>query len=56
MGHPAGGTSGLTTYGASRQLVVPAPGPDGEVAIDLNRVYNMPCAYTEFAICPAHQR
>jgi uncharacterized protein (DUF1684 family) len=46
------GTSGRTTYGASRQLVVPAPGPDGEVVIDLNRVYNMPCAYTEFAICP----
>jgi uncharacterized protein (DUF1684 family) len=22
------------------------------VVIDLNRVYNMPCAYTEFAICP----
>ena len=45
-------TSGVTTYPANRQLVTPAPSPDGEVRIDFNRAYNMPCAYTDFATCP----
>ena len=45
-------TSGVTTYPANRQLVTPAPSPDGEVQIDFNRAYNMPCAYTDFATCP----
>jgi uncharacterized protein len=44
-------TSGVTTYPANRQLVTPAPSPDGEVRIDLNRAYNMPCAYIDFATC-----
>ena len=46
------GTSGRTTYDACRQLLLPAPGADGRVLVDFNRVYNMPCAYTEFATCP----
>jgi uncharacterized protein len=45
-------TSGVTTYPANRQLVTPAPSPAGEVRIDFNRAYNMPCAYTDFATCP----
>jgi uncharacterized protein (DUF1684 family) len=45
-------TSGVTTYPANRQLVTAAPSPDGEVTIDFNRAYNMPCAYTDFATCP----
>ena len=45
-------TSGVTTYPANRQLVVPPPAPDGTVRIDFNRAYNMPCAYTDFATCP----
>ena len=28
------------------------PGPDGELTLDLNRVVNLPCAFTEFATCP----
>ncbi len=50
------GTSGTTTYEASRQLVVAAPGPDGDVVVDLNRTYNLPCAYTDFATCPVPPR
>ncbi|GCD88575.1 DUF1684 domain-containing protein [Nocardioides sp. LS1] len=45
-------TSGVTTYPANRQLVVDPPAPDGTVTLDLNRAYNMPCAYTDFATCP----
>lgn len=44
-------TSGVTTYGAMRQLLLDAPA-DGRVTIDFNRAYNMPCAYTDFATCP----
>jgi uncharacterized protein (DUF1684 family) len=45
-------TSGVTTYAAMRQLVLPPPGPDGSTEIDFNRAMNMPCAYTDFATCP----
>ena len=49
-------TSGVTTYPANRQLVTPAPSPDGAVLIDFNRAYNVPCAYTDFATCPLPPR
>jgi uncharacterized protein (DUF1684 family) len=45
-------TSGVTTYAASRQLRIAAPGADGTVTVDFNRAVNLPCAYTEFATCP----
>ncbi|MFC5176515.1 DUF1684 domain-containing protein [Nocardioides taihuensis] len=45
-------TSGITTYPANRQLVAPAPSPDGATELDFNRAFNMPCAYTDFATCP----
>jgi uncharacterized protein (DUF1684 family) len=45
-------TSGVTTYPANRQLVAPAPAPDGTTELDFNRAFNMPCAYTDFATCP----
>lgn len=45
-------TSGVTTYPANRQLVAPAPSPDGTTEVDFNRAFNMPCAYTDFATCP----
>jgi uncharacterized protein (DUF1684 family) len=48
----ADATSGRTTYGAGRQLYVPAPAPDGSVVLDFNRTINLPCAYTEFTTCP----
>jgi uncharacterized protein (DUF1684 family) len=45
-------TSGVTTYPANRQLLIDPPASDGGVVLDLNRAYNMPCAYTDFATCP----
>jgi uncharacterized protein len=45
-------TSGVSTYAGGRILKVAAPGPDGELTLDLNRVVNLPCAFTEFATCP----
>ncbi|MFC9354767.1 DUF1684 domain-containing protein [Arthrobacter sp. NPDC057013] len=45
-------TSGKTTYAANRSLTVGAPDADGRVALDFNRAVNLPCAYTDLAICP----
>lgn len=45
-------TSGVTTYAAMRQLLLPAPDAEGRTEIDFNRAMNMPCAYTDFATCP----
>jgi uncharacterized protein (DUF1684 family) len=45
-------TSGSETYGAGRYLEVEPPGPDGEVEIDFNYVYNPYCAYNPDWSCP----
>ncbi len=45
-------TSGITTYGACRSLLVGAPDTDGAVRLDFNRATNLPCAYTDLATCP----
>jgi uncharacterized protein (DUF1684 family) len=45
-------TSGVTTYGANRQLSIARPGADGTVVLDFNRASNLPCAYTDLATCP----
>ena len=45
-------TSGVSTYPGGRILKAEAPGPDGELTLDFNRVVNLPCAFTEFATCP----
>lgn len=45
-------TSGHETYGAGRYINVPRPDANGKVAIDFNRAYNPPCAFTPFATCP----
>ena len=47
----ADATSGVTTYGAGRQLSVPPPGTDDSVLVDFNRAINLPCAYTSFTTC-----
>ncbi|MFD7877901.1 DUF1684 domain-containing protein [Streptomyces sp. NPDC059766] len=46
------GTSGITTYTASRTLSVAPPAADGTVVLDFNRATNLPCAYTDLATCP----
>jgi uncharacterized protein (DUF1684 family) len=45
------GTSGRTTHGGARQLVVPVPKGD-VVVLDFNRATNLPCAYIPYATCP----
>jgi uncharacterized protein (DUF1684 family) len=48
----ADATSGKTTYGAGRFIVVNKPSADGNTEIDFNLAYNPPCAFTAFATCP----
>src|SRR4051794_30738705 len=45
-------TSGVSTYEGGRILKADAPGPDGDLTLDFNRVVNLPCAFTDFATCP----
>jgi hypothetical protein len=45
-------TSGITTYGACRQLSTARPSLAGHVTLHFNRTLNLPCAYTDFATCP----
>jgi len=45
-------TSRDTTYQPGRYLYVKRPGPDGKVIVDFNKLYNPPCAFTDFATCP----
>ena len=49
----ADATSGVTTYGACRTLMVPEPGEDGTVVLDFNRALNLPCAFNAMPVCPA---
>lgn len=46
-------SSGRESYGAGRFLRAPRPA-DGEqkIALDFNRSFNPPCAFTPFATCP----
>jgi hypothetical protein len=46
-------TAGETTYKPGRFLYVQKkPGPGEKFMLDLNRVYNPPCAFSEFTTCP----
>jgi uncharacterized protein len=45
------GTSGKTTYGASRFLYA-EPAKNGLVLLDFNKAENPPCAFTAYATCP----
>jgi uncharacterized protein (DUF1684 family) len=47
----ADGTSGHETYGGGRFLYTPLP-EGNTVALDFNRAYNPPCAFTRYATCP----
>ena len=48
-------TSGRETYGASRFLIPDEVGKT-EITLDFNRLFNPPCAFTPFAICPLPPR
>jgi uncharacterized protein len=45
-------TSGASTYGGGRSVLLPDPDADGRVTIDFNRTTNLPCAFTAHATCP----
>ena len=46
-------TAGKTTYGSGRFLYVEKkPQPNETFLLDLNRIYNPPCAFSEFTTCP----
>lgn len=47
------GTAGDTTYRPGRFLYVsPKPKAGERFTLDLNRIYNPPCAFSEFTTCP----
>lgn len=43
-------TNSKTTYPGGRYMLTGKP-EDGQVVIDFNKAYNMPCAYTLYATC-----
>lgn len=45
-------TSGHGSYPAGRFLDTAKPDAQGNVALDFNRAYSPPCAFTPFATCP----
>ncbi len=45
-------TSGRETYGLGRFLYSDWPDEGGRVVLDFNRLYNPPCAFSEFTTCP----
>ena len=46
-------TAGKTTYNSGRFLYVEKkPAPGEAFTLDLNRVYNPPCAFSEYTTCP----
>jgi uncharacterized protein (DUF1684 family) len=45
------GTSGKETYGSGRFMYA-KPAQDGRIVIDFNKLYNPPCAFTEYSTCP----
>lgn len=49
------GTSGRSTYGASRFLIG-ENASDDEITLDFNRAFTPPCGFTDFAICPLPPR
>ncbi len=44
-------TSGDNTYGGGRYIYLDLPETDGEVEIDMNRLYNPPCSFSAFTTC-----
>lgn len=50
--HLRDATSDDTTYPGGRSVQTPDPEADGTLTVDLNRLTNLPCAFTDFATCP----
>lgn len=49
-------TSGNETYGGGRYIYFDLPKENGNFTIDLNKLYNPPCAFSEFTTCPLPPR
>lgn len=44
-------TTGETTYGGGRYMYIDLPKENGLIKIDFNKLYNPPCAFSEFTTC-----
>lgn len=44
-------TTGNETYGGGRYIYVDLPGTNGTAILDLNYLYNPPCAFSKFTTC-----
>lgn len=49
-------SSGEKTYGGGRYISLNLPETDGELILDFNKLYNPPCAFSEFTTCPLPPR
>ncbi len=49
-------TNGRNSYGGGRYLYAGPPDKDNRLTVDLNRLYNPPCAFTGWATCPLPPR
>ncbi|MCH8557231.1 MAG: DUF1684 domain-containing protein [Balneolia bacterium] len=45
-------TNRSTTFGGGRFLYVDNPGPNGTITVDFNKLYNPPCAFSDYTTCP----
>lgn len=44
-------TNGDSTYGGGRYIYLDLPKQNGSIKIDFNKLYNPPCAFSEFTTC-----
>lgn len=44
-------TTGETTYGGGRYMYINLPETNGKTILDFNKLYNPPCAFSEFTTC-----
>lgn len=49
-------TTGRETYGGGRYVYTELADPEGRITLDLNRAYNPPCVFTDYATCPLPPR
>ena len=49
-------TSGFETYGGGRYIYLELPKENGKVKIDFNKLYNPPCAFSDYTTCPLPTR
>lgn len=47
----ADSTTGETTYGGGRYMYIQLPKENSKVILDFNKLYNPPCAFSEFTTC-----